>query len=62
MKCNEVYGISSLSGLNADTHGSVSDQLSFSFCIGCKGDYKMRTRIYPEGLLCKSLHLIPIQS
>lgn len=62
MKCNEVYGISSLSGLNADTQGSVSDQLISSFCVGYKGDYKMSACIYPEGLLCITLHMIPTQS
>jgi len=46
MNCNEVYGISSLSGLNADTQGSVTDQLSSSFCVGCKGDYKMSKILY----------------
>ena len=61
MNCNEVYGISSLSGLNADSQGSVSDQLSSSF-FGCKGDFKMSTCIYPEVLACKTMHMIPTQS
>jgi uncharacterized protein (DUF169 family) len=46
MNCNEVYGISSLLALTADTQGLVSDQRSPNFCVGCKGDYKMSKILY----------------